>query len=293
MATFDIYCRHMDPQTLMPVGEPVRMEGFSNHTAKVIDAQVTRLANGRLVMFVKDEVRSQIVRAWADDPMGPWEMDRTGNWLNIPDPAEGPELVPTPTGWRLYYDRYVASPSGQLCYRESRDLDNWSDERVLSYSPRDLRHLGLMWLSAGEWTAFRSHPRRSTAWNSTAQPLAPGATRLIAFADAVDDPDIFRAPYRFVAPESATYTVYAELVWEPNDKGQRSLAYRVNGGPWRYMDSKNANGGGFGTELNFTAGGVSLHAGDFVEIGALHNVAAVNVRALSAAATLERARSAI
>ena len=76
-----------------------------------------------------------------------------------------------------------------------------------------------------------------------------------------------------------------------NGFGQRSCPYRRNGWTWVFFGSQNANGGGFGTEQNLTVGGLTLAAGDYVEIGGFQNTGAA-VDVTSCAATLIRARSA-
>lgn len=291
---FNIYARQMDPVTLQPLSAPAKMEGLTGGlTPRVIDANVTRIGN-RYVMFVKDERDMVIMRAWADSPWGPWTYDRWGGWLGITGPAEGPELIKVPWGWRLFYDCYTRAGGGQLCFRDSGDLDTWSQEIVLSYAPADLRHLGIYVASAGEWVAFRSQPRRATVWvdRTVKQKIASVTGPVpIEFDASVDDPDIWSPANRtrLYAPESGTYELKFEVVWQANAAGQRSLPYRIGTGPWRWICSQNATGGGFGTEQTAVAGGVSMAAGQYVEIGTYHN-AGVALEINGGAATLSRQR---
>ena len=273
---FDIYARKATDHTLTTWGPSTLMVGISASTTagapgEVIDAQVTKLGR-RYVMFVKDEVSFVIMRAWADSPLGPWTLDRTGNWLGITGLVEGPQLMRMPGGrFRLFYDRYTAN---QLAYRDSTDLDTWSAEVTLSYPLADLRHLGLLWLSPAQWQALRGRRRRGTARTTAAQNIntAAGANPTpVTFGVAVGDPDFWAstATTRVVAPETGPYDLSARLEWAANATGSRSLAYRISGGAWVYLDSRVANGGGAGTEQTATDEDVTLTAGQYLELGAM------------------------
>ncbi|GAA1240070.1 FG-GAP-like repeat-containing protein [Oryzihumus leptocrescens] len=132
---------------------PVLLSGLGANT---IDATVRRVGD-RYVMFVKDETTKTISRAWATTPMGPFTLDRTGNWMGIAGtPVEGPALVHMPGGgFRLYYDAYTAN---QLRFVDSSDLDSWSTPHVLAYPWPNARHLGVLALSSQDLTALSSAP---------------------------------------------------------------------------------------------------------------------------------------
>jgi hypothetical protein len=270
ITSFEIYARIATDATLTTWTAPVRQQGLVG--AKVIDAQVTRVddSRGRFVMFYKDEVTLTISRAWAGSPVGPWTTDRTGAWLGVDAPAEGPQLVRRAAGgWRLYYDRYADAPAGRLSYRDSEDLEVWSAERQLSYAPAALRHPGYLWLAADEWTDLLQRPRAVRVYSAGPTSTSSGQPRAVTLGVAQGDTQLWSAtqPTRLTAPEAGWYRLDFTLSWVPNGAGQRSAAFRFsNGGVMQWRDSRAATGGGMGTEHGGSDGHFWLAAGEYVEV---------------------------
>ena len=127
-------------------------------TGKVIDAQVSRLPDGALVMYMKDEERWNVMRARATSPFGPWAIDQI---LDLGGAGEGPELVALPGDrWRLFYDLYI---DNRIAFRESADLQTWQAEGDGRPDwPAPLRtRTPASWLSAaGSGFALRGDRRR-------------------------------------------------------------------------------------------------------------------------------------
>jgi hypothetical protein len=287
-STFAIYAARATDSTLTSWSTWSKVGDLGN----AYDANPTRQDDGSIVLMYAGVTDHVIHRARSTNgPAGPFTPE--GATVGSTDNVEAPELVALPGGrWRLCYDRYMAS---QLAYRESDgSLDSWGPEVELSYPFSDMRHVGYLWMTAGEWAAFRAHPRRVTTW-STAPNNPPTGTSpgVLTFGGSAGDPDMWSSglPTHLVAPEAGIYSLQVQIGWAANSTGQRSCAFRVNGGGWNFLDSKNASAGGFGSEQCGLAGGVHLAAQDYVEIGALQNsggAVAVN----TCAATLTRVASA-
>jgi hypothetical protein len=272
ITSFEVYARQS--ADMLTWGPAVRMAGLTGpSTPKVIDPCVVRIGDprGTYVMFYKDETAATINRAWANSPLGPWTPDRTGNWLGISSAVEGPELVRLPDGrWRLYYDRYTAS---RLAYRESDDLDTWSAETPLTYSPAGLRHPGYLPVSDEQLVALLARPRHVRAYTAAAQPVPSGTPTVLPMGVAQGDTELWSSaqPTRLVAAGSGWYSIHPILRWPANTDGKRSLAYRFSTGPMQWLDSRPATGGGFGTEHNGSDVDFWLNAGEYVEVYALQS----------------------
>lgn len=286
-SSFVMHARRMLNDALTSWDTPAVMQGLTDPT---IDTYVVH-DGGTYWAFCKDESARRLYLATADSVTGPYTIVEQPGWIGNTSATEGPQVVPLPGGrWRLYYDRYA---DNQLCYRESDgDLRVWGPEQHLQYdTSRDLRHLGPLWLSPGEWAAFNTHQRRATAWNSGAQSVHSETITPLAFGDATGDTAMWAAahPTRLYAAKDGLHSITAEVAWSPNGSGQRSIGYVKSSGGTAWASSQNATGGGFGTEQSFVAGGVWLTSGEYIEIFGFHNLGSP-LDVGSCAATLSRER---
>jgi len=129
-----------------------------------IDGMIARDdESDRFVMAFKDErvfpfPEKNIRLAFADEPQGPYgdvTESITGGGLDLVEWAEGPTLLRTEDGWRLYFDTYVDWSVVYNAY-ESADLETWvdvSDQLVFPEIDGRLQH----------GTVFRTS-RRSVGW---------------------------------------------------------------------------------------------------------------------------------
>lgn len=288
-ASFGLWARRALDPALTRWAAPVHLDGLPN----VIDGMLTRMPDGSIVCFAKDESTKTITRARSVEAVaGPYAVERSGDWLGIGGPAEGPELVPMPGGrWRLAYDRYTSTG---LSYRDSLDgtLDHWGPEVSLTGPFQDLRHASYLWLSAGEWAALRARPRIGTGWAAaprTVPAVAPrGSPALQTFDGTAGDPAMCDGQ-ALIAAEDGLYVLTVQATWSPNASGSRGIAYRIAGGAWRYLDSRLAAGGGWGTECSGVTGATAMVAGTRVEVGVLHSATTSPAPQLTGfAATLTR-----
>lgn len=83
---------------------------------------------GVIYLWYKREDTVRIEIASATSFAGPFTAIRTGDWAGWPATYEGPSIVRLPSGrWRLYADRYIASPTVGFSYAESDSLlSGWS-----------------------------------------------------------------------------------------------------------------------------------------------------------------------
>lgn len=281
---FDIYAQKAMNDTLTSWSKLTKMTGLV--TPKVIDAHVTKMSGdsrGNYVMFYKDETNMDICRAWAATPFGPWTTDRTGPWMGHSNMTEGPQLMPKEGGgWRLFYDHYA---DNQLAYRDSADLDTWSAEVNLTY-PGSIRHPGYLWLSDLEWMTISNRPRTVRTYNT--HNIASGTQTIVPLGNAEGDPAMWNSsnPTRLTAAVSGWYNLNFSLGWPSNGNGPRSLGFRFsNGGVYQWRDSRQATGGGYGTEHN-ASDRFWLNTGEYVEIIALQSSG--TTLAVNAVATLSK-----
>lgn len=282
ITTFDIYARKASNPELTAWGSAVKMTGLV--TPKSLDAHVTRAddARGKYVMFFKDETNMNICRAWAGSPLGPWTTDKTGAWLGHATATEGPQLMRLPGGtWRLFYDRYV---NDQLAYRDSTDLDTWTAETTLTYSPR-LRHPGYLWLTPAESNALATRHRAVRAYTGAAISIPHNALTAVPLSNSQGDTAFWSSanPTRFTADAPGWYSLSFTLLWTSNATGQRSASMRFsNGAVIVYKDSRAATTGGMGTEHGGEDRNFFLAAGEYVEVMGLQlSGAALTVNAVA------------
>lgn len=267
ISSFDIYVRQAQNSALTAWAPPSRITNLAS--TRTIDPEVVKVndTRGAYVMFYKAEDTGQIYRAWSNSPLGIWVTDRTGNWLIGSGVAEGPELTQNPDGsWRIFYDRYAEN---RLVYRDSPDLDNWGPETSLTYSPPGLRHLGSIPVADKDWQTLLSRPKVMRVYVGSVT-IPNNQLTAVPFVIPQGYSDVWSAgqPSRLVAPVSGWYQLTYTFGWVPNPNGQRSTAFKINNGVPQYRDSRNATGGGMGTEQG---GGdtVYLSAGDYLTLLAL------------------------
>jgi hypothetical protein len=130
----------------------------------VIDGMIARDVDAnRFVMAFKDErvlpfPEKNIRIAFADSAQGTYydvSESITGGGLQFLEWAEGPSLLRTDDGWRLYFDTYVDWSVVYNAY-ETTDLETWvdvSDQLIFPVIEGRLQH----------GTVFRA-PRRSVGW---------------------------------------------------------------------------------------------------------------------------------
>jgi hypothetical protein len=88
------------------------------------------------------------------------------------------------------------------------------------------------------------------------------------------------------------YDLQVFIPWPGNASGTRGVAYRVNGGAWRWVTNRPANEATFGSEMSANYPGITLAATDYLEVGAWQDSGATltlsNNASEEARASLER-----
>jgi hypothetical protein len=79
---------------------------------------------------------------------------------------------------------------------------------------------------------------------------------------------------RLVAPFTGEYDLSVAIAWVANANNQRTLGYRINGAGLVFFHSWNAQGGAYGGEQTGLVEGITLTAGQYVEVLAQQNTGA-------------------
>lgn len=135
---------------------PTPLPGFTPETDTLgyIDTTIV-FAQGRYHAFVKNESTKNIEVAVAEDPVGPYRFERTGNWAQwggtgAGEPREGQCVVPLPDGrWRIYLDAYnLDDPEhGRYLYSDTVTddlLGEWTTPQGLPGLSGLVRHLTVL-----------------------------------------------------------------------------------------------------------------------------------------------------
>ncbi len=236
---------------------PRVMSGLSPN---YIDTFVVRVGS-TYHAFAKNETTKYIEYATASSLVGPYTLQRTGNWAGWGGGREGPALIPLDNGgWRIFYDGYT---TGQYFYSDSYDtFATWSTPTQLPGLTGFVRHLTVLKEVVPGGATMPLNARRSLqSVNFTGRYISQRNS--LGYADPVTSSSTTAVKL------AATLTIVAGLAdancysfVEPGGRYLRHYGYRVR------FDT-NDNTATFGKDATFCArpgsagGSVSLESYNF------------------------------
>ncbi len=132
---FAAYALKATDATLTHFGPAQVMKGLENNHIDTFPIK----DGGRYVVVTKNETTKTLELAAAQTLVGPWTIEKTGDWAGWGDWIEGPALVPLKDGgWRIYFDDYLTK---HYWYSDSRDgLKTWTPRKQLGGVSGSVRH---------------------------------------------------------------------------------------------------------------------------------------------------------
>jgi len=104
--------------------DPVRLT-FTSETHKTNDNTIIK-AGSLYVLFYQETDTAAIQRATSSSLLGPWTIDKTGDWAGWGVGYEGPSVIATGTKYRIYLSKSSPEAPVSYYYSESSDLLTWS-----------------------------------------------------------------------------------------------------------------------------------------------------------------------